>query len=113
MKVITLIADNRALYLLNDEDTLEIMPNYIVVEDRRIYGLSSENTTIHYGVEDPLLVFANSVSEDSTVFANSVSEDSTVIDYSFSHSKFLYDGETWTLNTDWMADSLYAYKETV
>jgi len=91
MKVLTLTADNRALYLLNDEDTLEIMSNYIVVQDRKVYGLSSENTTIHYGVEDPLLVFANTVSEDSTV-----------IDYSFSYSKFWYDGETWTLNTDWM-----------
>jgi len=93
MKVLTLNADNRALYLLNDEDNLTVETDHIVVKDSKIYGLNSENITIHYDVEDPLLVFANTVSEDSTI-----------IDYSFEHSKFSYDGETWTLNTDWMAE---------
>jgi len=102
MKVITLIADNRALYLLDDEDKFELATNHIVVEGSKIYGLNDKNTTIYYDVEDPLLVFANPISEDSTI-----------IDYSFSHSKFLYDGQTWVLNADWTdAETHGALEET-
>ena len=94
MKVLTLNADNRALYLLNDEDNLEVTTDYVVIENNKIYGLNSNNTAVYYEVEDPLLVFAESVSEDSTV-----------IDYSFAHSKFLYDGQSWSLNPNWIDES--------
>jgi hypothetical protein len=93
MKIIVLNSDNRVLYMSEDDGILEVKSNHVVVDDSRVFGLSSQTVSLYENVENPEILFAKEVLDESN---NAITVQET-----FEHSKFLYDGVSWSLNQDW------------
>lgn len=93
MKIIVLNSDNRVLYMREDNETLDVKSDHVVLDDSRVFGLSSQNVSLYKNVENPETLFTRETVDSS----NNV----ITVQETFEHSKFLYDGVSWSLNQDW------------
>jgi hypothetical protein len=78
MKTVTLNADNRSVLVAEDADEIVLEADHIRHNNDRIYGLFVGIATLHEGVDVPS---------------------------DWASSKYLFDGQDWSINPEYPAES--------
>lgn len=79
MKTITRNADNFSMYIFEDDVSITVNPGSITTPNFIIGDLNSSNSTLHENVTPP--------------------DD-------WANCKYIFDGTTWTSNSDWAASDV-------